>query len=159
MATHSANSPVLKLYESFLNAWNNQRARDMGDLLTDNGSMVGFDGSQLNGPAEVVDTIGFIFSQHPTARFVSVVREIRTISPDVVILRATVGMIPRGGKEINPSVNAIQSLVAQKVGEEWKIALFQNTPAAFHGRPADQDALSAELSEVVAAGKLLTLKL
>ena len=36
---------------------------------------------------------------------------------------------------INPAVNAIQSLVCKRVDEVWKIALLQNTSAAFHGRP------------------------
>ena len=41
--------------------------------------------------------------------------------------------------------NAIQSLVAVKQGTDWKIALFQNTPAQFHGRPEVAEALTEEL--------------
>ena len=65
-------------------------------------------------------------------------------------------MVPRQGNDINPSVNAIQSLVAEKdEAGVWKVALFQNTPAAWHGRLADQEALSNELRQVVASGKVI----
>jgi len=46
-----------------------------------------------------------------------------------------------------PAVNAIQTLVAVCNDGEWRVALFQNTPAAFHGRPELAEALSAELRE------------
>jgi hypothetical protein len=35
--------------------------------------------------------------------------------------------------------------VAVKRGDRWQIALFQNTPAAWHGREDDANALTAEL--------------
>ena len=56
-------------------------------------------------------------------------------------------MIPPGQTEVNPKVNAIQTLVAQKETDEFKIAIFQNTPAAFHGRPALASQLTSELQE------------
>jgi hypothetical protein len=34
-------------------------------------------------------------------------------------------------------------------GDAWKIALFQNTPAAFHGRPEESAKLTEELKELV----------
>jgi len=54
-------------------------------------------------------------------------------------------MVPRGGDDIHPSVNAFQSLVAKRDGGRWQIYLVQNTPAAFHGRPEEAARLSAEL--------------
>ena len=56
-------------------------------------------------------------------------------------------MIPPGQTEINPTVNAIQTLVAQKEADEFKISIFQNTPAAFHGRPELSSQLTSELQE------------
>jgi hypothetical protein len=47
--------------------------------------------------------------------------------------------------DINPAVNAVQSLLAVKQDGRWRIALLQNTPAAFHGRPDLSDQLTAEL--------------
>ena len=55
------------------------------------------------------------------------------------------GMVPPGQTRVNPAVNAVQSLVAREEGGRWLIHLFQNTPAAFHGRPDAAAALTAEL--------------
>lgn len=54
-------------------------------------------------------------------------------------------MVPPGGSDINPAVNAIQSLVAVRREDLWRIALFQTTPAAFHGRPELSEQLTSEL--------------
>lgn len=126
---------VRLLYKTWIEAWNNQNAKGMSDLVLEDGDIIGFDGSQMKGSKEVFSIIGEIFAAHPTGLYVSIIQEVKIISSDVAILRAVVGMVPRGGSDINPAVNAVQSLVCKKVGEAWKIALFQNTPAAFHGRP------------------------
>ncbi len=131
--TEEAN--VRLLYKTWIEAWNNQNAKGMSDLVLEDGDLVGFDGSQMKGSKEVYSVTGEIFAAHPTGLYVSIIQEVKFLSNDVAILRAVVGMVPRGGSEINPAVNAIQSLVCKKVDDAWKIALFQNTPAAFHGRP------------------------
>lgn len=47
------------------------------------------------------------------------------------------------------TVNAIQTLVTVKHDGQWRIAVFQNTPAAFHGRPELRDRLTEELRQVL----------
>jgi hypothetical protein len=61
-------------------------------------------------------------------------------------------MVPPGGDDINPAANAVQALIAVETGDGWRAAHFHNTPA-FHGRPDEVDALTAELR---AAGASLT---
>ena len=73
----------------------------------------------------------------------------RLLSPDVAILRAVAGMVPPGESDINPEVNAVQTLVAVKQQNKWIIALFQNTPAAFHGRPELSGRLTEELRQAL----------
>jgi uncharacterized protein (TIGR02246 family) len=85
-----------------------------------------------------------VFTRHQTARYVPIVREVRAMSPDTMLLSAVVGMVPPDKNDIDPDVNAVQSLVAVKKGT-WKIALFQNTPAALHGRPDEAKKLTEEL--------------
>ena len=63
-----------------------------------------------------------------------------------------VGMIPHGQADIDPSLNAIQSLVAVTRRNQWKVALFHNTPAAFHGRPESVAQLTEELRQLVKQG-------
>ena len=41
--------------------------------------------------------------------------------------------------------NAIQTLIAKRGDDGWWIAVFQNTPAQYHGRPEAAEALTSEL--------------
>jgi hypothetical protein len=54
-------------------------------------------------------------------------------------------MIPPLQTEIHPDRNAVQTIVTVQRDGAWRIELFQNTPAAWHGRDADRRALTAEL--------------
>jgi hypothetical protein len=82
------------------------------------------------------------------------VREVRPISSDVVVLRANAGMVPPGKDELNPDRNAVQSMVAARKGGKWEIALFQNTPAVYDGRPELSRKLTEELRAVLRANPL-----
>lgn len=149
MAGATNEQAIRDLYQALLDRWNAGDAAGMAALLSTDGSVVGFDGSQMNGRAEMAATLGQIFASHKTASYVSIVREVRIVRDDVAILRAVVGMVPPGKSDINPAVNAVQSVVAVREGSEWRIALFQNTPAAYHGRPEDSEALADELRGAV----------
>jgi uncharacterized protein (TIGR02246 family) len=76
------------------------------------------------------------------------VRNIRSLGDDVALLRAVVGLVPAGQMTLNPDLNAIQTLLAVRGDNEWRIALLQNTPAQYHGRPEAAEALTTELGEL-----------
>ena len=143
---------ALAVYRQLLEAWNRRDADGFAAVFTEDGSCVGFDGSMMNGRAEIASTLRGIFDHHPTARYVAKVREIRAIAPSVVLVRSVVGMVPPDKEELNAAVNAVQSLVV--VGQEatMKITLLQNTPAAFHGRPELVQELTSELTDVLRSG-------
>jgi uncharacterized protein (TIGR02246 family) len=146
----SAESTAIeKLYRGLLDAWNRSSAKDFAAPFADDGSMVGFDGSQVDGRAEIEDNIGSIFKDHQVASYVGKVREVRFLTPETAILRAVAGMIPPGKTDLNPERNTIQTLVAVKQGQTWRIAMYHNTPAAWHGRPDDVKALTDELREMI----------
>lgn len=142
---------IQALYYGFLTAWNERNAQAMADCLTEDGHLIGFDGSQMTGPTEVVATLQQIFSHHATGRYYGKVRHVQCLDTahTVALLQAVAGMIPAGQTEINPQLKAVQSLVATKMNEKWRIALFQNTPAQFHGRPELVAALTDELRQLV----------
>jgi uncharacterized protein (TIGR02246 family) len=135
------------LYRQLINSWNEMNSKTYANLFTADGSIVGFDGSQANGRKEIHDHLSAIFADHAPARFVTIVREVRILSSTVCLLRADAGMVPRDGKDINPRANSIQSLVAVKQEDHFRVAIFQNTPAAFHGRPEDSEKLTKELQK------------
>ena len=151
-ARHAA---VINLYAQMLEAWNRREADAFAALFAEQGSTVGFDGSELNGPAHIAAELRSIFAHHLTASYVAKVREVRRIDANTSMLRAVAGMVLPGQSQLNPAVNAVQSLVIVSEGSQQKIALLQNTPAAFHGRPHLGEQLTQELAEVLRAGRLV----
>lgn len=146
---------TLGIYRQLLEMWNRRDPDGFASLFGEAGSVVGFDGSQMNGRDEIAETLRAIFNHHQTARYVAKLREIRSLGSGVTLLRAVVGMIPPGETEINPAVNAVQSLVVVAEGGRTRIALLHNTPAAWHGRPRMVEQLTSEPAEVARRGGLV----
>lgn len=144
-------------YRSLLEAWNHRDPDAFASTFTGDGSAIGFDGSQMNGQAEIAQALRTIFADHPTATYVARVQEIRRLGPGVTLLRAVVGLVVRGVAELSPGLNAIQSVVVVDDGGTSRIALFQNTPAAFHGRPELAQRITDELTAVVHRGEVVSL--
>jgi uncharacterized protein (TIGR02246 family) len=143
------------VYDRMLRAWNDQNADAFGAVFAEDGSAVGFDGSTMTGRQGIVETIRAIFKNHRTATYVAKVREVRGLGVDVVLVRAVVGMRPPGATELNPAVNAIQSVVMTGQGASLRVALLHNTPAAFHGRPELAAELTRELTDVLHTGQVV----
>jgi uncharacterized protein (TIGR02246 family) len=146
-----SDEPAARLYQHLLAAWNRRSARDFAALFVADGSVVGFDGSPMNGAQEIEVSLAQIFANHATAAYVGKIRAIRPLGPGVLLVQAVCGMIPPGQADINPAVNAMQALAAVERPGGWRIAHFQNTPAQFHGRPELAAALTEELRELVKA--------
>jgi uncharacterized protein (TIGR02246 family) len=148
---NDGGAKVRLLYQTLLEAWNDKDAHEMAELFSENGNVIGFDGSQMDGRKQIESVLGQIFADHPTPVYVAAVREVRFLAPGVALLRAVAGMVPRGHSDINPALNAVQSLIATKEQDRWRIALFQNTPAALHGRAELSEQLTAELRQALRA--------
>jgi uncharacterized protein (TIGR02246 family) len=136
---------VSVLYHALLRGWNARNARDMAALFAPDGSLVGFDGSQVDGRTDIESHLRQIFAHHPTPAFVGKVRAARFLTKDVAVVRAVAGMVPPGRSDLEPALNAIQTLVVANQDGAWRIAVLQNTPAAFHGRPELAQSLTEEL--------------
>jgi len=154
-ATVVSRADLIALYTRLLEAWNRRDAEAFAELFTATASVVGFDGSQMDGRTAIASELGAIFAHHPTAAYVAKVRDVRYLDSDIALVRAVVGMVPPGKSELNPAVNAIQNLVVVPDSGLPRIALLQTTPAAFHGRPHLVEALTAELTAVFRAGHLV----
>ncbi len=150
-----SRAAAVALYTRLLEAWNRRDASGFAAQFADDGGTVGFDGSQLDGRSAIASELDRIFSHHTPATYVARVRQLRTLGSGAVLLRAVAGMVPPNGSAIKPDVNAIQSLVAIAEDGAPRIALFQNTPAQFHGRPELVERLTAELQRVVESGRIV----
>jgi uncharacterized protein (TIGR02246 family) len=144
-----AMAQVSDLYYALLDAWNRHDAPAYAALFTEDGYVVGFDGSEMNGREEIERSLAAIFADHETGRNVANVRRERTASDDVALLHAVAGLVPAGQADLNPKLNAIQTLVARREDDTWRVVQFQNTPAQFHGRPDAAEALTNELRALV----------
>ncbi|MBP1948668.1 SgcJ/EcaC family oxidoreductase [Virgibacillus litoralis] len=140
---------IKALYQKMIDGWNTRSAHDMAGQFTKFGESIGFDGSLMSGQDEMISQLSGIFDEHPTPPFVTKIKEIRFVGEDTAILRAIVGMVPPGQNELNPELNAYQTIVAAKQSNEWKIELLQNTPAQYHGRPDLVEEITEELKCVM----------
>ncbi len=149
-ASSAGDTAVRALYRQLLDGWNQRDAEAYAAPFAEDAEVIGFDGSEMTGRAEITSTLRQIFADHVTAAYVCKVRSVRLLGPETAILRAIVGMVPPGQSDLNSAVNAHQTLVAVKRDGTWRIALFQNTPAQFHGRPEMVQQMTEELRQELA---------
>lgn len=103
----------------------------------------------MNGRTEIAAALRQILADHVTAPYVSKIVSVRLLTPDVALLRTIAGMVPPGQPDLNPAVNAHQSIIAVKHDDMWRIELLQNTPAQFHGRPDLVQKMTDELRQLL----------
>ncbi|QPA32928.1 SgcJ/EcaC family oxidoreductase [Thermaerobacillus caldiproteolyticus] len=140
---------IRALYQQLLDGWNKRSADAMAEPFAEDGELIGFDGSQVIGKTEIVAHLQPIFADHPTPVYVGKVRNVRFLGPEVAVLRAIAGMVPRGQSDIDPKLNTHHTLVTVKREGKWYIELFQNTPAQFHGRPELVQKMTEELQQLL----------
>jgi uncharacterized protein (TIGR02246 family) len=140
---------VRSLYQKILDSWNKRSATDFAALFFEDGTVVGFDGSQMNSRAEIESTLQKIFSDHETAPYVGKIKDVRFLTADTAVLRAIGGVIPLGTSDINPALNTIQTVIAAKKDDKWHVAHYQNTPAQLHGRPDLVEQMNEELRQLL----------
>lgn len=143
------SNELKELYQRLIEAWNKRDASGMAKLFVDEGEMIGFDGSLASGSKGVFSHLEPIFASYPTPPFISKIKDVRPLnSSNAAVVRAIVGMVPPGREELEPSLNAHQTLIAVKVEGNWLIELFQNTPARYDGRPELIEQMTNELKEM-----------
>ena len=140
-----SDDAVKVLYQKIIDAWNASSADGFAACFVDDGHIVGFDGSMIDSATSIAQHQREVFGSHQTAAYVYRIREVRQLGADGMLLRAVVGMVPPGGEDLNPSVNSVQTLIAQRDGQDWRAVMLQTTPAQFHGRPDLAEALTNEL--------------
>lgn len=138
-------------YMAVLDAWNRRDAATMAGFFADDGICIGFDGSTMFGPQEIATTLSKIFDHHATGRYVPIIRSMISAGPEAVALMAVVGMVPAGATDINPAINAVQTIVVARRAGAWRTVLLQSTPAAYHGRPEASEQLTTDLRAALRA--------
>jgi uncharacterized protein (TIGR02246 family) len=92
------------LYHRLLDAWNGQNAENFAAPFAEDGTVVGFDGSQHIGRAEIAAEMRRIFSDHATGAYVGKIRRFRPLGPSAGMLHAVAGIVPAGRTDLEPSL-------------------------------------------------------
>lgn len=144
-SAHPQDAQIRALYTQFIDGWNRRSGAGVASGFTDDGDIVFFDGSHYRGRLSIAADLRQLFAEAQTPEYVAVARSVRPLAPGVALLIAHAGMIPPGGNDLDPRLLAVHTLVAAEEAGRWKISLFQETPAAWHGHPDARDALLLEL--------------
>src|SRR4051812_40639606 len=90
-AAQMPEKQLTELYEALLDSWNGKDAARFAALFRSDGYAVGFDGSQMSGPEEIQASLAAIFNDHEVATYVGIVKEVRSLSTDIFLLKAVAG--------------------------------------------------------------------
>jgi uncharacterized protein (TIGR02246 family) len=137
-ANHSAEEVALRaLYQQLMDGWNQGSGDDaFASVFTEDGDLVAFDGTHFKGREEIAAFHQHLFEKWlKGSRLVGQVKDVRFLSPDVVLMHAVGGTVMRGKSEPSPERDSIQTLVAtRQEGDQWRLAAFQNTLASLLSR-------------------------
>jgi uncharacterized protein (TIGR02246 family) len=115
-------------YGEFMAAWNRGSGADLAAVFAPDGDLVAFDGTHLNGRGEIAPVHQHLFDKWLAGtRLVGRVEGVRFLSPDVALMHAVGGTVPPGRAAPAPERDSIQTLVAVRGGDGWRLAAFQNT--------------------------------
>jgi uncharacterized protein (TIGR02246 family) len=125
----SEETAVRDVYQQMMDAWNRGSGSALADLFTEDGHLVGFDGTHLRGRQEIGPFHQRLFDRWlKGSRLVGEVTDVRFLGPDVALLHAVGGTVLRGKRGPAPERDSIQTLVAtRQAGGDWRLAAFQNT--------------------------------
>ena len=126
---HSADEAAVRaLYQQLMDGWNQGSGDAFAAVFTEDGDLIGFDGTHFKGRQEIAPFHQRLFDKWlKGSRLVGQVKDVRFLSPDVALLHAVGGTIMRGKTRHSPERDSIQTLVATRQNGEWRLAAFQNT--------------------------------
>jgi uncharacterized protein (TIGR02246 family) len=129
-ANDSADEAAVRaLYQQLMDGWNQGSGDAFAAVFTEDGDLVGFDGTHLKGRQEIAPFHQQLFDKWlKGSRLVGQVKDVRLLHPDIAVMHAVGGTVMRGKSEPSPERDSIQTLVAtRQEGDEWRLAAFQNT--------------------------------
>jgi uncharacterized protein (TIGR02246 family) len=127
-ANPAEEATVRDLYQKLMNGWNQGSGEAFAAVFTEDGDLVAFDGTHFKGREEIAPFHQELFDRWMKGtRLVGRVEDVRFLSPDVALIHAVGSTVMRGKSEPSPERDSIQTLVAVRQGEEWRLAAFQNT--------------------------------
>src|ERR671911_1780695 len=126
---HAADEVAVRdLYRELMDGWNRGSGEAFAAVFTEDGDLIGFDGTHLKGRAEIATFHQELFDKWlKGTRLVGRVKDVRFLSSDVALMHAFGSTVMRGKTEPAPERDSIQTLVAVRRDGQWRLAAFQNT--------------------------------
>jgi len=120
---------VRDVYQQVMQAWNRGSGAELAAIFTEDGHLVGFDGTHLRGRKEIGPFHQRLFDRWlKGSRLFGQVTDVRFLGADVAVMHALGGTVLRGKRRPAPERDSIQTLVAtREPGGDWRLAAFQNT--------------------------------
>ncbi len=136
-ANSADEAAVRGLYQQLMDGWNQGSGAAFAAVFTEDGDLVAFDGTHFKGRQEIASSHQQLFDKWMKGtRLVGQVKDVRFLSHDVALMHAVGSTVMRGKSEPSPERDSIQTLVATRQGDEWRLAAFQNTRVRPIGRNA-----------------------
>ncbi len=134
-ANHSRDEAAVRaLYQELMDGWNQGSGAAFAAVFTEDGDLIGFDGTHFKGRQEIAPFHQQLFDKWMKgARLVGQVKDVRFLSPDVAVMHAVGSTVMPGKTESSLERDSIQTLVATRQGGEWRLAAFQNTRVRLMG--------------------------
>jgi uncharacterized protein (TIGR02246 family) len=127
-ANPADEAAVRDLYEKLMDGWNRGSGEAFAAAFTEDGDLVAFDGTHFEGREEIAPFHQELFDRWMKgSRLVGQVKDVRFLSPDVALIHAVGSTVMRGKSEPSPERDSIQTLVAVRRDDGWRLAAFQNT--------------------------------
>lgn len=128
VASSADEAAVRDVYRQLMDAWNRGSGPAWAEGFTEDGHLVAFDGSHLQGRHEIAPFHQELFDKWlKGSRLVGKVDDVLFLAPDVAVMHATGGTVMRGKSEPSPARDSIQTLVVTRQEGEWSVAGFHNT--------------------------------
>jgi uncharacterized protein (TIGR02246 family) len=127
-ANPADEAAVRDLYQKLMDGWNRSSGDAFAAAFTEDGDLVAFDGTHFEGREEIAPFHQELFDRWMKGtRLVGEVKDVRFLSPDVALMHAVGSTVMRGKSEPSPERDSIQTLVAVRQDDKWRLAAFQNT--------------------------------
>jgi uncharacterized protein (TIGR02246 family) len=119
---------VRALADELEQGWNAGDGARFAAAFTEDGDLVGFDGTLLRGRTAIEAFQQQLFDRWMKGtRLTGRVTDVRFVGPDTVIMHVVGGTIMRGKDRPARARDSIQTMTAVRTGQGWRLAAFQNT--------------------------------
>lgn len=135
MAMSSDEQAVRALYQQLMAGWNDGSGRAFAAPFSPDADFVPFDGQHMTGREALASLHEPLFRTHLRGtRLTGDVVRVRFLSPTVAVMLARGQTTLRGKRVPAPERDSLQTLVAVKGEQGWRLEAFQNTRVRPIGR-------------------------